>query len=177
MDAALRRSFEHLQRQKVDLLTDLSAWPEAAQRFRLSAGSWSGLQILDHLIKVEEGLLNDVKANLPGGYRIGIKDLLGSVLVISIMNSPMRVSVPPSQSSMMPDGDCDLFLLTYRWSATREQLGELLEKLMPEQFHVGLFRHPIFGWMTMARSLALLRAHLHHHLRQFSRLKRAYVTV
>jgi hypothetical protein len=63
-----------------------------------------------------------------------------------------------------------------QWVKNRERLFSLLDSLQPDQLSLGVFRHPVSGWMTMPQALAFLSAHIRHHEYQLDRLKSAIGT-
>jgi len=131
------------------------------------------LDVLDHLVKVEEALLEAAHEQLPNGIPVTFKDRVGAFFVISVMRSPMRVKVPTSATMVLPEATTDSHDTAKRWSEVREQMANLLRSLQPEQLRTGLFRHPVSEWMTMANALAFLSAHLRHHEYQLNRLNSA----
>ena len=173
MTRELERRFERLERQKAALLSGISIWSTARLRFQPDPASWSVLDVLQHLVKVEEAFLRAVGANLPHGRALTLKDRVGALAVLGVMRSPIRVKVPARAATVAPEATEDLPLLTVHWDQAREKLGQLLNVLSPEQFCRGLFRHPVSGWMSVPQGLAFLSAHLRHHEYQVDRLEKA----
>lgn len=173
MTPVLARSFEKLERQKTEALGEIAAWSPERLRFRPDPASWSTLDVLDHLMKVEQALLKAVMANLPHGQPVSLRSRLGARLVIGVMRSRLRVKVPPAATSVLPGAKLDPAGLGPRWTATRDELGALLATLSREQLRRGLFRHPVSGWMTMPHAVTFLAAHFGHHQRQLARLRHA----
>jgi len=173
MTQALRRTFDKLERQKREVLSDLARLSSAQLQYRPESGGWCALEVLDHLIKVEEASLRTVREHLPDGVSLSLKDRLGALFIASVMLSPMRVKVPPSAHVVMPAATKDLFACAASWSEVREKTAHLLGSLQPAQMRIGLFRHPVSGWMTITDTLRFLSVHLQHHRYQLRRLKSA----
>jgi uncharacterized damage-inducible protein DinB len=173
MTPSLRPSFDDLQRRKRAVLFGLSAWSEERLCLQPAPASWSALDVLDHLLKVEQGWLDAVRSNLPDGHPVALRDRLGAWAVLCVMRSPMRVKVPDSASQVLPEKAADLSLITQQWQAAREEMAQLLTDLSPKQLRCGLFRHPVSGWMAIRQALAFLSAHLQHHGYQLRRIQRA----
>jgi hypothetical protein len=169
---AVKRWFEKLERQKQTVLADVAGLSAAQLAFRPEA-SWSVLNVLDHLVKVEKAFVANVHGHLPNGMPVTLRDRVGGMAVIFVMQSPMRVKVPPAASMVLPEATVTLPETGARWAEVREEMADLLGSLRPEQSGCGLFRHPIGGWMTMARGLQFLSAHMRHHGYQLNRLKSA----
>ena len=173
MDRHIRQWFDTLQRQKEAVLLGVSTWPAERLRFRPQPTAWSTLNVLDHLLKTEQGVFDAVGKSLPGGHPVTWKDRFGEWMVIGVMRSPIRVKVPASAQTVLPGETSDLPMITKQWQETREQAAQLLASLSPGQLRCGLFQHPIAGWMTMLQTVRFLSAHLQHHGYQLNRLKRA----
>ncbi|MBV8865323.1 MAG: DinB family protein [Acidobacteriaceae bacterium] len=173
MIPAIRTQLEKLERQKQTMLSNAAQLTLRQQHFRPAATAWSSLNLLDHLMKVESGFLQGVRGQLPKGAPLRFSDRIGALLVITVMLSPMRVKVPPAAAISLPEQDPDLSLIGPAWARVREQMADLLESLEPEQLNIGLFRHPVGGWMPIQTGLAFLSAHLRHHRYQLRRLQSA----
>lgn len=173
MTPALWKRFENLNRQKQSVLSCVAGLSATQLRFRSEPASWSVLDVLDHLVKVEKALLEAVRAQLPNGTPMTFRDRVGAFLITCVMLLPTRVKVPASASMVLPEKTADLDEIAATWSEVREQMANLLVSLHPDQLRPGLFRHPVSGWMTMPDALTFLSAHLRHHQYQLSRLKSA----
>lgn len=186
MTPAIWRRFEILEQQKRAVLSTAAGLSAAQLCFRPSPAEWCALDVLDHLVKVEEAALGAVQEQLPGGARISWKDRAGGVFITMLMLWPIRIKVPAGASMVIPDiviadieipsaplPDTTALLsdIAATWSGVRERVAVLLGTLQPEQLRVGLFRHPVSGWMSIARGLTFLSAHLRHHEYQLNRLK------
>ena len=173
MHASIKRTFLKLERQKAEMLGETAAWSAAGLRFRPEPGSWSALEVLDHVVKVEINVMDAARHNLPEGHPIGFKDRLGGLMVNAVMRSPKRVKVPASARMVLPEITADPALVIRRWDESRQAMAKCLDSVAPNQLVPGVFRHPIGGWMTLPRTLAFLSAHLRHHAYQIKRLKQA----
>ncbi len=165
--------FAKLEREKQAMLSELTAWPMERISLRPGPTEWSALDVLDHLIKVEIAFLRSVREHLPNGHPITTRGRLQTILVISLMKSPLRVKVPAALKMVLPDREADPSGMAARWSLVRSDIGSLLQSLQPEQLRCGLFRHPVGGWMAIPNALAFLSAHLSHHRYQIRRIEAA----
>ena len=166
------RVFQTLELQKRALLDRIAAWPTEQRQFRPAPGRWSALDIVDHLVRMEETALVGVQTNLPHGHPVRIIDRLSGMLVNGLMRSPIRIRVPAGVPAVLPDGAADLDALGNRWAEIRKEMASLLCLLAQEQLHTGLVRHPVAGWMSILQGMRFLSAHLIHHEYQLDRLER-----
>ena len=156
MTPFIRQSFERLQRQKETVFSGISTWSVERLQFRPEPASWSTLDVLDHLVKVEKGFLDAVQENLPECRPVTFRDRLGALMVICVMQSPIRVKVPASVAQVLPEKAMNLSMITEQWQATREEMAQILTGLLPKQLRCGLFRHPVSGWMTTRQGMTFL---------------------
>ncbi len=170
--AAVWDMFDRLERQKEAVLSRVVSWPKERLLFRHESNSWSTLDVVDHLVKVERSSLAAIRSSLPGGHPVTLKDRLGAFVVISIMKSPMRVKVPSSASEVFPDSEADLVSVSEHWNQTRVILRKVLDSLSADQLRCGLLRHPVAGWMTMSGAMDFVSAHMRHHEFQLRRLEK-----
>ncbi len=170
---ALARSFESLETAKQRLVAELETWGNARLRFQPNLKSWSTLDVVDHLVKVEDAFLQEVDEALPGSRKVNLRERFGALAVICVMRSPLRIQTPPSAAQVLPQGLTTWAETRENWGKVRERLRLLLDQIRPERHQLALFRHPVSGWMTIRRGLGFLDAHLRHHQYQLERLKRA----
>jgi len=173
MNPRIQKKFAKLEEQKERLLSDISKLPAKRLRFRPNPKTWSILEILDHLVKVEDSIMNMVRQNLPDGNQVSPIDRLGAVMVTSMMKTTIRVKVPAQATMVLPQDVDGLAEIETRWNLTRTEMSRLLSSLQNEQLKCGLFRHPVGGWMTMAQTLGFISAHLKHHVFQINRVSAA----
>lgn len=171
MHNRFQAAIERLERQKTKVLSDAIQFSEQRLRYRPNASTWSALDILDHVVKVENASFDVVRRNLPHGHPIGLKDRVGAFMVTTVMKTTIRVKVPAGANMVLPAEVADLSEISSRWNKTRDAMRALTEELADAQFRVGLFRHPVAGWMNISQTLGFLSAHLQHHVFQIHRLK------
>lgn len=171
MNRTIRPQFETLQQQKETVLAGLADWPGEQLQFRPAAASWSALDILDHLVKVEKAWLDAAERSLPNGHSVTSQDWLRGWLVWCVLRSPLRLKVPASAVQVWPEESVPYEVISSQWQGTRNQMAERLSGLSAAQLGRGLFQHPVSGWMTPLQSIRFLSAHLQHHSYQFKRLK------
>ncbi len=167
-------AFADIEAKKTAMLGRIAAWPAERLTYRPSPGEWSAIQVLDHLVKVETGVLAAVRRGLEAPHRIGVRDRLGFLLVDVVFRSRRRVKVPMSAKRVLPDHEADMTDLVQRWDASRLELGELLAHLSPEERRKGVFRHPVSGWMNVPQVLRFFSTHITHHEFQLDRLDAAW---
>ncbi len=171
--APIQRAFERLQSDKQRMLVRLAAWSPERLRFRSGDQSWSALDVLDHLVRVEEAVVASARKNSRRRHPVPWSDRLRSRMVVALMRSPLRVKVPQTVGHVIPRNAEELEMVSRRWLATREEMLEVISALRPEQARFGLLNHPVGGWMDTRTALQFLSAHIRHHGYQLDRISKS----
>jgi hypothetical protein len=167
-------TFVLLEQQRADLLARVDAWPAAAVAFRPDPDAWSAAEVLDHLVRSERGILTVAERGLAAPHRRGVRDRVGVWFLDRVFRSDRRVRVPASAAAVVrPDRGADLAAVRREWDAARRDLARFLAPLVPGQLTVGVFRHPVAGWMRVPDVLRFFWVHAHHHGVQLARLRAA----
>lgn len=148
-------------------------WSTAKLAFRPAPDAWSAIEVLDHIVKVEDRITAAARIGLRAPHRIGLRDRLGFLFIDRLFRSRHRVKVPRSAADVLPDRMAKLDSICRHWVLTRSELDDLLSSLSPIQFRVGVFRHPVSGWMTVPQILRFFSVHMQHHRFQLTRLSQA----
>jgi len=168
--------FAVLDRQKQPVLEELATFGQKLCQFRPDPAQWSAIDVVEHLVRTEQGILAEMRDALGNGNAasaVPVSNQVRGWLLTALFRTPCRVRVPQSAASVLPRRSTGLGQLAVQWSASREELAQQLERLQPSDLAKGVFRHPVSGWMTPRRVLAFLSAHLQHHGYQIQRLKTA----
>lgn len=165
-----KRLLRRLDRQQQRMVADLGSRSPKQLTHRPSPNAWSALDVLSHLVKVEQGMLHDMRAQLrePPAHVGPITRLRGAAVTL-LMWTPARVPIPSAQAArILPETGPDLATLCAQWTITRAGFHDL--DYVPVHRRARVFFHAIGGWYTVAGTLSLLLAHTHHHRYQLRRL-------
>ncbi len=162
--------FRKIEIQKARVLGLIENWSPARVAYRPAVDAWSATEVLDHIVKVETGILAAARRGLQEPHRIGLRDRLGFLFIEFLFRSKSKVKVPSSARAVLPEPNANLEVVLQRWDATREDLAQLLTRVTPDQLRAGVFRHPVSGWMSLPQVLRFFSVHIHHHTFQLIRL-------
>jgi DinB superfamily len=167
----LRRKFELRQRHRRELLERLGGWSQEELATQLAEGGWTALEVMDHLIRSEQSIMRAMVAGAAAPCRIPPADRVKGAVLTRMFLTPTRVQVPAQVSFILPRNFGSMEELVARWDAVdREMDGHLeLWESVPEK--VGIFRHPVAGWMSASGALSFLNAHIVHHGFQVDRIQ------
>lgn len=94
-----------LQKTTVVLFAELDRWTAESLRGRVAVGTWSALEVVEHLVMTERAVLKAMVENLGrGGRQIRVADRWKSALVLGIMLAPTRVRIPTAVKYLEPSG-------------------------------------------------------------------------
>ncbi|HEY0758324.1 MAG TPA: DinB family protein [Acidisarcina sp.] len=170
MDENLRKRFDQLQVGRSGVLAEITAWTPGQLQYRPAETCWSAIEVIDHLTKVERAAVALIEESLVCPHSITFENRVKTVLVNLVMRSPLRVKVPTVVSHVLPSSELTLRDVAAEWEQVRLEMKQTLEAAPIER--VGVFKHPVAGWMTLPQAMAFLHAHLIHHRYQINRLKR-----
>lgn len=173
MESATKQHLEHLRQKKDDFLATLATWTPDQRSFRAGPAFWCANQVLDHVVKTESGVFSEFRRCLPLRVRPPFNESIRGTVVNCVMNSPLRVSVPKTATSVLPESACDPAAIVASWNQLRVEMQAWADSLPSRSHAFGAFRHPVSGWMSLSQALAFLCAHIRHHCFQLSRIRNA----
>ncbi len=170
--SVLLANYKSLTARRERLLRQIrEAGPEAAS-FKPMPGSWSMLQVAEHLYLVERAMLAQARrntANARARAAVGGFARLRLGILVWIMRRPMRVKAPTQ--AVLPGGEPTLEGLEEAWTRLSGELGEFVESLGADRAHVPAVQHPVFGWFSSEQALQFLVEHFDHHRFQIERIR------
>jgi hypothetical protein len=172
--AALQHLLDGLERRKEQYLLDASVWPAEALRYRPAPETWCALDVLDHLERTEKNIAAIMLSNRTSPQALSMGDRVRGTMMLALFYSPARVKIPGAAAVILPETPGGLDEIIAAWGRTRQFLGSVVTKLEDAGVatkRVGVFRHPVAGWMSPRTTLRFLDAHLAHHMYQWKRLR------
>jgi hypothetical protein len=172
----LQFRFDRLERQRRALLDQLARQDPRVLGYQPAPAAWSIVQVVEHLVLAEEGLMNlvDTRPPKPVPLKARIRSAIVLRLVYRVLNSRRRVKVP--RPTLNPSGnDIGLEELARRWAAVRDRMEQALEAVTPASRSERPIGHPIAKWLTWDQGLEFLFRHVRHHEKQIGRIEEARV--
>ncbi len=170
MNKRLHHKFERLEAARKELLKSVRLVDPARRHYQPDGEQWSLVQILDHLIRAEEGVLRYLqKKNQAGNpQQAGMGEALRALTMHLVLRSPLKLKIPSAIPP--PENTRTAAELEQEWKQVRRELRLFLEKLPEDRTRAKLFRHPLVGYLNIFQTLRFLEDHLRHHQRQIKRL-------
>jgi uncharacterized damage-inducible protein DinB len=166
-----RRLFARIETRCRELMAEADALSAEQLTFRPAPNSWSALDVIEHLVKVEEAIASRVRPREPRGLieTARTKAVLGAMYVVFGVRGRVKVPV----QAILPLGGATLSDLASRWEAAQAALKERLEGFRPGDWSRPMMRHPLLGRLTPAEGLDFIHRHMGHHRSQIERIRRA----
>ncbi len=172
----LFRRLTQLAQQKEQLLASIACLSPERQTFRSTPAEWTLWQIVDHLVRTEDAIMEQTLANLPDGHEVGAGDRIRGFLLEMLFRSPARVKVPAKASNVLPGPEPNPDLLREEWNAARVRMQAAIGSFPAAALQRGVFKHPVSGWMTITQTMRFLSSHIVHHRHQLARQEKAFAT-
>jgi uncharacterized damage-inducible protein DinB len=170
MLAKLARGLDRLEGRRSALLASLAPLSAEQLGYRPSAGRWNMLDIVEHLIIIEELVLRSLGTR-PGPLPPAAR--LRGALRLAVLRLYLRAGgkIQAPTRAIFPRGSVTLAELRERWDRTGAGYRAALESFDRSDLVRPMMKHPIIGKLTPVQTLTFLDAHLSHHRRQIERLR------
>ena len=169
---SLAKQWDALEMRRHAFLADLAATSPAALAFRPTSTSWSLEDVAQHLWLVERGAVHLMTTRYE---KPPLKGELLSPLKVMLMRFavPRGIRIKAPVPEIVPKDRMSVDAVRTEWERTRQTLRGLLEQVTPDRVGRRIFRHPIFGPLTLAESVEFVKLHHDHHLHQVRRIRGA----
>jgi uncharacterized damage-inducible protein DinB len=171
MTARIQRLLDGIERHRHEVLADAGRVTGEQLTWRPGVGVWSVLDVVEHLVRVEEGIVSRVKKREPRTMGETVRTRLALVLVWLTFRTGRRIKVPVE--AIAPVGGVTLADLEGRWAAAQAGMRRTMEALQRQDYARPLMRHPLIGLLTPAETLSFIGRHIRHHRGQIARIRRA----
>jgi hypothetical protein len=168
--SGLRARLDRLEAARERVLSLLEGRELAALDRPPGPGRWSALQVLHHVVEAEAGTLAYVRKKMQAGPALprgAVSSRLRRAILEVALALPLRFKAP-TVAAAVPD-TVDPAALRARWEEVRREWRALVEAFPRALAGRLVFRHPVAGRLTLADTLAVLQAHLDHHVPQVKR--------
>lgn len=169
MNPSIQQRFLQLEQSKQDFLAMIEQHTLERQLYKPNLETWCMTEVGQHLLQVENGILEAAKRNPPSS--IGLVNKIIFWFLHLGLGSGGRIKTP--SKAAVPQSIPSLEELKRNWAATRANLKTFLEPLPDTALHNPAMRHPISGVMTLEMSFVFFERHILHHTKQLERIKQS----
>lgn len=170
MLSEIREIFEGLEEKHQALMRQLDSMSADTVGFKAGKDKWSILEAIEHLVVVEENLLEQLTdADSAANLNPQDRSAKNFQVVIKVMERDIPVDVP--DESMAPHGEFPLEELLARWQDVRRQTRAHIEALVSEDAPKLVYRHPFAGPLNLAEALRFVDVHFDNHVRHLETIE------
>jgi DinB superfamily len=171
MTARATRLLDRIDHERCTVLDLVGGLGAEQLVFRPEPSSWSALEVVEHLMKVEDAIATRVKPRPPRTWREAVRGRV-SLELLSLFFLLRRRFKAPGQV-ILPHGGVTLSDLVTKWEAAGQALRRTIDGFGPVDYRRPMMRHPFIGLLTPIETLTFIHRHIAHHRRQILRLRRA----
>ncbi|MDA0195989.1 MAG: DinB family protein [Bacteroidetes bacterium] len=168
----LLEKYGELENDNAVIMSELSHLSDEAFHFKPNEHSWSSAQVLNHLIATETGTLQYIRKKMKyGGIpAVGFSSKVRTMAMKALLYSAIRFKIPQALSQPTSEGSMDS--INSNWLNLRKDWKEFLENFPTDHLSKGVFKHPIFGRLSISQTIDSLIAHQAHHKKQLIRIRK-----
>ncbi len=173
MHSSLRPTFDKLQKSMIEMLEDIKDQPDSVLNSTPERGGWSILQVVYHIVLVEEASLAYVKKKLSFGTDIpkaGFKGYMRALYLKNIFKMPIKVKAPDAVSEQSMPEEIRFWEVLKKWKDNRAELEAFLEDMPDELLNKALYKHALAGKVTPRNMLIFFDRHFKRHRKQMHRV-------
>jgi uncharacterized damage-inducible protein DinB len=160
-----------IEERRRELLAQAETLTAEQLTFRPGPGHWSSLDVLEHLVKVEEGIAPRIRVRERRSLVETARTRGALLLMFAAFGLRRRIKVPVQ--AIVPLGGVTLADLAKRWEEAQVAMKTALERFGPGDWSRPMMRHPLIGLLTPAESLTFILWHMGHHHKQIERIRQA----
>ena len=168
----LAKHWDALESRRRAFLGELASTSAAGLAFRPAPDAWSLEDVAQHLWLIEKGAVHILRDRFDKPpLKRDVLSPLKIVAMRALVHRDVRIKAPVKE--IIPQQRMAVDVVRAEWDRTRETLHALLERVTPDRMEKRIFRHPIFGPMTIAQSAEFVWRHHDHHVHQVRRIRAA----
>jgi Protein of unknown function (DUF1569). len=154
------------------LFQELAPFGDERLNQKPANGGWSAMQVLHHLILVEENSLRYVRKKLsfePNFEKSGLGARLRMALLLLTLRSPIKFRAPASASSEKIPEKAAFAETVERWRKVRAEWSDFFENMPENIADKAAYRHPRAGRITFEQMTQFFSGHFKRHRDQIRR--------
>ena len=169
MHRRLAELIEYADRQRVELLAAVDAIPESGRDVKVDASAWSVAEILEHLYRVETGIVRLLKRGVErartGGAPLEQEDgsLLSSLDAFRLTDRSYTVGAP---EPVLPRGEFTTAAGLAALAESRRALRDAASAASGLALGAISYPHPMMGALTLYQWILFVGQHELRHAKQ-----------
>ncbi len=172
MTETLQHDFDAIQQSRNQLFKDLENYTEDQLNQLPKSGGWSVLQVIQHLILVEQTSLMYVQKKTSSGLAeipdVGLENADMYKQMQDYLDGDIPAPAPPMVANV-PERST-LAATRNEWDKVRQDILEMLSRFGEGDLNKATYKHPLAGRLTIGQMLGFHKHHFNRHRRQIERV-------
>jgi uncharacterized damage-inducible protein DinB len=167
MNSKIQKHWSRIEDAKAYYDALLQVFNDDQLNFHPEEGSWSMLDVMQHLYTSENISLQFMQ-NFDFNRRdekTGLKSEIKTMLLVNRLNSKKKYNAPKVLADKKDSLDIshDSHQFTHQWEDLRNDMFSFLDEFPEEKINHFVFAHPAVGKLNVLQTLQFFVAHLKHH--------------
>ena len=170
MNYKLEKSYQHFIETKKRFVDKNANKTAEQQSFKSSEDEWSMLEVMEHILISEGGILKlfEKYPPLESTYKMSLKSKATNFMLSKLYKSSKKVKLP--MKSLAPKGNQPFGEMLQQSNGYNEAFLAHIKGFPDDKMKLSVFKHPVSGGMTMENTIDFLSDHIVHHLHQLDRI-------
>lgn len=157
--------YKSLTTKRAEMLSLMDRMTEQQRQTKPSPKELSPIQVLAHVVKVEETVVGPGTRPAPSS-KVGLKGRVFAGVLVNMMRPGFRIPTTPELHPPQPESYEDL---KRNWEVARLELLMRIESVTEANKATPITNHMMAGPLSAAMALDFLDVHLRYHWKNFPR--------
>ena len=171
MDSKIEKQFAKFEADRNQLIQYLNSIDPNVLTQKPNPSTWSVVQVISHLIKVEEGTMRYIRKKLsfnPELKKAGILNAVRSFIINTSLAIPSKAKAPAALEET--SNKVSYQEAISQWEACRGNMKTLFEELTETELGAAVYRNPLVGKISIYQQVSFLQKHYERHLKQINNI-------
>jgi hypothetical protein len=163
---------DKIEKQLADLLSSMEKEKTVDLLYHEKEADWSSLQVLKHIELVEAISLKYIKYKVKQGSKFkkaGLKQVYASWIMQKAYKSSKKFTAPEGRGLVPEREGLDYVEIVKSFKQHRVALKQFLTELNEKYYNYAVYKHPLFGRLTLLQMLTFFYGHMERHEKQINR--------
>lgn len=173
MENTIAKEWKKLNKAKAAFAKKIDGASAKQLSFKPTPEHWNTLEVIEHLLIVEEGILSFFKRYPPlQSTRIPTFSQKVKSWMINYVYKLPAIKVKAPVKSIEPKGGLSFAYLEEAWKNAHSALEDIANEQPKDRLKYSVFKHPVSGGMTMQQTIKFIGSHIDNHRHQVDRIQK-----
>jgi len=172
MDKRIEQKIGKMDKKLVQLFEDLKDYSDTTLNKSPSAGAWSVLDTMQHLLLTEQICLNAIQKQIGKNTPFassGFGDKIRAVALRTALSLPFKFKAPYYINKDAFIEDPTFWEVAKEWNKERSRFKSFCKEISPELMEKSIYKHPRGGLLNIIGVLTFFNTHFDRHHNQIKR--------